>query len=164
MPVVAEPVFVDGAMHVDGGAREQLFLRNVLEPVLEEAHDREGRDAAHRPVVYALVNGHVDVVDAEETRNHVLPILARTIEVLLAENKVGNLLRVAATARDMGAEVRVSAVPPDEPLFDSYSFEPAAMAALMDKGRAFGRANRWDETLARLAGEYGLASEKALGR
>lgn len=145
MPVVFEPVEIDGALHVDGGVREQLFARLILEDLVDRS--RRAAPAARGISVWALVNGKL-VAKRTCVAENGIRIGIRSIDLLMTEAKIGNLHKSEALLRELGGDVqlRVSHIPDGEPLeLDSMDFDQAKMQELFDQGVKAGRAGDWSE-------------------
>jgi hypothetical protein len=151
IPVMFEPVMIDGQMHVDGGTRAQLFLRKRLVPVVravEAEMKASGKAAdAQKPLtVWVLVNGGVGLgptcVD-----NHILPIAVRAAGALIDAEGIGDLYRTNALADENHFTFRlcyydVTDHPVSVPVHD---FRPAEMLRLYSQGVEWGRRGQWYE-------------------
>ena len=130
VPVAAPPVLIDGRMHADAGVREQVFVRKILGTV---ARRREvARRAENRPsgpdTIWVIVNGKIGVA-AECIDNCLLPIVQRSVALLLDEGMVGSLFRIWHFAWFNGMLFQVTHVPSDvETEADSHAFNPAVDA------------------------------------
>jgi predicted acylesterase/phospholipase RssA len=142
IPVLFPPVIIDGTMHVDGGAREQLFLREVVKAAYVASigpSDEVSLQARRRSTIYIIVNGKVGV-EQHCVKDGILPIASRSIEVLLDEAAVGDLFRVWALAKELDFGYLVNSIPDNFALpSSSYEFDQQVMRALFKAGRKAGR-------------------------
>ena len=128
IPVSLPPVMIDGQLHMDGGAREQIFVPCVVE-ALHEGHRellRDVRSGSVRtaepkpPQAYFIVNGEIGVYP-HCTQPRVLDIAVRAIDLLTDEARVGNLwkcwgriqLTSESTGETYGDAFNLIAMPPD---------------------------------------------------
>jgi hypothetical protein len=155
IPVLFDPGFIDGEMHVDGGTREQLFLRQVVVDTalaFERSRARlraEGPGVPQvpdHPTIFVVVNGKIGV-DPQCTRDGLLPIALRSVSLLLDESTVGGLFRVFSLARDLEMDFRVERIPGAIALKESADqFNHDDMVALFDEGFTHGRdGGRWED-------------------
>lgn len=138
VPGLYPPVMIDGSMHVDGGVREQLFVRRVM---LELCRKQK------RVTVHVLVNGKLGVGGAC-VQPRLLDVALRGVAVLASASAQGNLLQSRVTALENGAAWRMSRIPEEIGLdFDSQHFPTEGMRRLFYEGVRL--ADQWEEELPR---------------
>jgi hypothetical protein len=152
VPVLYPPTEINGALHVDGGARALLFFRTYLLPTVVTTH-RARRPpppatgpatapttapASPRPAVYVIVNGKVGL-DPHCTNDGLLPIALRSIECLVDAVGVANLFQTKLFARELEYDFFVSYIPDDVPSLASDQFVPKDMTRLFEQGARRGR-------------------------
>ena len=144
IPVLFPPVEIDGELHVDGGVRLSVFSHRVMEEV-GAAHSRSASPYADRPTAWVVVNGKL-VPDRQCARGRILDIAQRSLELLLAEARLGSLFRARQTLEATGQawDFRVSRVPETQCLdFRIDEFDPEKLRVLYKTGEAWGRAGAW---------------------
>jgi hypothetical protein len=152
-PILYPPVNIGGHLHVDGGARAQLFFRGYLQPAIEDVK-RKARagpgapPAPPEPTVHVIVNGSLRMA-ADCPANSLLPIAKRTISSLLNANAIGDIYLTRFFADQLAYQMKVAGIPEDVAEVDSFTFEPAKMRKLFDAGVEHGRQNYWDNGLPR---------------
>ncbi|MFN0131356.1 MAG: patatin-like phospholipase family protein [Phycisphaerales bacterium] len=123
--VLYPPVFLDGAMHVDGGTRRYVFA------VVPAA------DGSAGATMFVLANAR-PAVQARYTRNSIIDIGARSVELMSDEAFRGSLARIEMDAERAGMEFRLVLIPEDactKPGADSImDFDPEVMRCLYDRG------------------------------
>ncbi|MBI3270786.1 MAG: patatin-like phospholipase family protein [Planctomycetes bacterium] len=162
IPVLFEPEMIDGNMHVDGGVREQLFLRDIvcdLCDALGTARKARGLPAAPhpgaagaagpgakaaptgpRPTIYVINNGKIGVKQ-HCVGDGILPILLRSVELLLDEGQVGSMYKIYALAQEHGYDYKLDWIPSCFPLESaSEDFNTADMRRLFALGLERGQA------------------------
>jgi hypothetical protein len=116
IPLVFPPVFIDGAMHVDGGARLILFFNRYLEEQRALIDDR----SVPAPRLDIIVNSDV-TLNAVCTDNTLLGIGKRSFAVIQNQLALDSLYRAVNEAERDGIDVRhvtaegSACVPPSEP-------------------------------------------------
>lgn len=135
VPVEFPPVVIEHNLHVDAGVREQAFLRDILIPACaaDYADKKAAEPSCQKPALWVLVNGGIGV-NPRRIENCLLPIAARSVEVLLDEAMVGNLYRIHATAKANGELHFNLAHMPSPPIGGAHDFDPAVMRALYEQG------------------------------
>jgi hypothetical protein len=138
-PIVFPPVTIEGAMHVDGGVREQIFGRRLGEA---------WADAALRqtvpvpPTAYLIVNGQL-TVPRECVSAQIFPIGLRTVSVMMLGGVIGNLYEIRTRLHDW--DLRLSRIPDDYPLHPATQlFDTPSMRELFVAGYAWGKAAPWE--------------------
>lgn len=136
VPGLYPPVEINGALHCDGGVREQLFLREVM---LDLAQAR-----AKDVTIHVILNGQVDA-GATCVQPSLLPLALRGVEILAAASAVGNLYQSKAVADAIKAKWRLARISPfvDVP-FGAQTFDPEGMRKLFEDGWTFGKENSWE--------------------
>ncbi len=101
IPVAFPPVFIDGAMHGDGGARLALFFNRFMEEQRSAIEDR----TILAPTLDIIVNAEV-TVEPTCTENRLLGIGRRSVDVVLNQLTLDSLYRTISEAEQDGIEVR----------------------------------------------------------
>ena len=101
IPVVFPPVFIDGAMHADGGTRLALFFKRYIE---EQRAAIEGRSVP-APKLDIIVGSELSLRPAC-TRNSLTGIATRQVDVLLDQSSLDSLYRMISEAEGDGIAVR----------------------------------------------------------
>src|SRR5262245_56886515 len=157
MPVLTSPVEIDGALHVDGGTRLQVFGRSVLNRMVSAYQGVQRRRAAppetgqDELTIYVIINGKL-IVENTCVRDALFDIGVRSLSVVLHEALLGNLFRLQETfgGQQSSARVRFQAtwIPEDYCLdFDSFEFDTAKMQRLFDAGVAWGQQQLWRDDI-----------------
>jgi predicted acylesterase/phospholipase RssA len=153
IPVVFPPVLLNGAIHVDGSVRNQVFgilFSHALSVAGQTGLQNHfsgsaGRGSSQRPGLYVIGNSKL-TVPQRCLEEHLLPLAGRTIEVLLSEGLLGSLSTLKATLSAW--QFQLSRIPDDYPLSsDPQDFDQAEMNALFEVGRRWGREARWEADL-----------------
>jgi predicted acylesterase/phospholipase RssA len=147
-PVVFNPVMIDGAMHADGGVRNQIYPEIVDELVTSYSAARSGRPSTpDAPTAYAVVNGQL-AVRRQCIDDHILPIALRSSQILMTDALNGDLWETQgrfnppppSPTPNPQWKLLVSRVPEEYPLWpDPDVFDPAQMSELFDLGREAGK-------------------------
>ncbi len=136
IPVAFPPVFIDGAMHVDGGARLALFFNRFMEEQRASVEDR----SVPAPALDIIVNAEVTVEPAC-TGNTLIGIGGRSIDVVLKQLTLDGLYRTISEAERDGIDVRYvtaegsGCARPDDP---ADPFERRFLQCLFAHGREVG--------------------------
>ena len=101
IPVAFPPVFIDRAMHADGGTRLALFLDHYLD---EQRAAIEGR-AVPAPKLDIIVGSELARRPAC-TENSLIGIMARQLDVLLDQTDLDSLYRMISEAKRDGIALR----------------------------------------------------------
>ena len=101
IPVAFPPVFIDGAMHVDGGARLALFFNRLMEDQRALIESRDVPPAKLDIIVNAEVT-----VEPTCTENTLIGIGQRSIDVVLNQLTLDSLYRTVSEAERDGIDVR----------------------------------------------------------
>ena len=152
IPVQFPPVFLNGAMYVDGGVRRNIFLIDTIAREIEARRATLGPGAVPRQTtVYCLVNGPRDI-GKTRVKARIPSIARRSVDVLLNESTEGSILRIYLQAQRKGLAFRVTSVQPDmcEGVItgtQEHEFDPRVMQCLYDEGRKFAReaASPWKD-------------------
>ena len=132
LPVIFTPVLIDDELHVDGGAREQIFGSDMASALLAawQSLSRPGT-----PTAYLIVNGQIGV-RRQCVRPRILPMALRTVGVMMDEGMIGNLYRVRALLQ--GWSLNLSKIPNNYIVGGPpYVFDPAFMTPLFNQGFAW---------------------------
>ena len=133
-PPVMIDVTVDGKkyqeMHVDGGAKAQVFL---YPPSLrlEDAAAAEG--VVRKRVAYIIRNARLDPEWANVERS-TLSIAGRAISSLIQSQGFGDLYRIYLTTQRDGVEFNLAFIPASFNERPTEDFDPVYMAKLFDVG------------------------------
>jgi predicted acylesterase/phospholipase RssA len=145
IPVFMTPVWIDGAMHFDGGVREQLFVRDLRDGI-----QREGGAQGRLMDATVIVNGSVCAKPAN-VEDCLLPIAFRALDIVLTEAAVGNLYKTQALLKEMEgrneATYRLAAIPADFTAVPATQFDKSYMTKLFARGRAFAVQDEWNRAL-----------------
>lgn len=176
IPVFFPPVDLDGELHCDGGARDELFLDvrlfpvkecyqeqcevaerfGLMDPLAKEKwlSDHQGRVPVRprKPRVFVIVNGKPAIAESKPPRG-LVDIGSRAVSLLLNANLLGNLNRVEWAVKAAGMEFHMSRVPDriaDVGVLDK-KFEQRAMNILYDRGVQWGRGaipgDKWEDAV-----------------
>ena len=176
IPVVFNPVEfqvraggqLHSELHVDGGARSQVFLRSVLVKNLDPAASAQGGstldesepdpvpEPAPPPVagtairrianltgtrLYVLVNGKLQA-DPTVTKRVLLPIASQSLSALMYAKSSADILRLYYLATATGMDYRLIAIPQDaRNVPPSAEFDTARMTAIFQLGDAMARSD-----------------------
>jgi predicted acylesterase/phospholipase RssA len=137
-PPVPLPVEVDGKageeLHVDGGVTASLFFRPPRVPKEDAAALGDAPLAGSN--LYVVVAGKL-FADPGTVERRVLKIAGDSISALLYAQARGDLYQLFALCLATGMNYHLAAVPQDVPApAEATSFDPAAMTALFEAGRA----------------------------
>jgi len=139
VPVLHEPVELEGFLHVDGGVREQMLLRVIMFGLKAAgAVDSDVR-------CWVILNGQVGAREVC-TQPNLLGVGLRGVEILTAASLAGTLWQTHQICQEVGAEWRLMRVPEDVELtFGSYEFSPSGMKALYSLGVLYGmEEDKWE--------------------
>ena len=151
IPAIFPPVMIDGAMHVDGGIREQVFGSRFKAAVTRAYQATALRGGGLRdvgvgePTVYIIINGQL-AVRKECVDPYLLPMLQRTVNVVLGETMIGNLCKIQAGL----GKIHLSRIPDDYPLNSaSEEFNQEEMKNLFEAGKKWATASpiSWESTV-----------------
>jgi hypothetical protein len=146
IPILVQPVEIDGELYADGGARAQLFFEKRFFPTLQKMKDEK---TPHPDLtLHIIVNGKLGL---ERTNvNDCLPEIAhRTLDMLLDANEIGDLYHMEYVLKlNRYGHFALSYIPRDLATTASDEFDPKMMRALYEAGRAFGKTtNKWPDTI-----------------
>lgn len=136
IPVAFPPVFIDGAMHVDGGARLALFFNRLL----QEQRALIDRRTVPAPKLDIIVNAEVTVAPTC-TPNTLTGIGRRSLEVVLNQLTLDGLYRTVSEAERDGFDVRYATAEGSgcaRPRDLADPFAPAFLRCLFAFGRQLG--------------------------
>ena len=145
MPGAFPPVEIDGDLHVDGGASEQILV--LGDPTWEHNPiHRWTREYPDLPLplfrVWVVINNKLRI-DAERTKLSWVAIARRSLENMMDASLRSTMLRLEHAAevfRDAGleSELRWVAIPDDFEIPKGKMFDQEKMLALSDLGRRMG--------------------------
>lgn len=135
-PPVMFDVEVDGAkyqeMHVDGGAKAQVFL---YPPTLHLSETVAAAGFKRDRVAYVIRNARLDPKWVD-VRRKTLTIAGRAIDSLIQTQGVGDLYRIYMTAQRDGVDFNLAFIPATFNEQAKEAFDPAYMTKLFDVGYA----------------------------
>jgi patatin-like phospholipase len=144
-PVLYPPVIIDGALHIDGGAREQIFAQK-FGSAAATAYRTLHRLAQPKPQAYLVVNGQL-VVPRQCVTPSIPAIGLRTIAVAMVEGSIGNLHKIR-TQLEPNWGLNLSMIPDDyfiDPSNDS--FDTAQMKRVYDSAYQWTQTMPWIKTM-----------------
>ncbi len=136
IPVAFPPVFIDGAMHVDGGARLALFFNRFME---DQRALIDSRDV--QPAKLDIIVNAEATVEPACTGNTLIGIGQRSVDVVLNQLTLDGLYRTISEAERDGIDVRYvtaegsGCVDPDDP---ADPFERGFLRCLFAFGQKLG--------------------------
>ena len=146
-PLLAEPVFLDGEMHVDGGIASIVFVPNPEEllaaPRLAAyralAKSRHPTQAG-RLFVHVVFNGVLGT-GPDCVSNSALSIGKRSVTIALADAAIGALWTLHGMAAHRGHDFRLTALPERfrKRAEDYFAFDLDSMRLFYDAGLEAGR-------------------------
>ena len=119
-------------MHVDGGAKAQVFLYPSTFMLRSAA---AARGFERERTAYVIRNGRLDPQWASVQRS-TLPIAGRAIGSLIQSQGVGDLYRIYLLAQRDGVGFNLAFIPPTFNVKPVEDFDPAYMTQLFDLGYA----------------------------
>ena len=110
IPIVFNPSFIDCQMYVDGGAREQVFLREARKRLAYAARMAlemaPGGTAATKPTeIYTIINGRVTLRFDGEADDTLLGIGGRSVNAILNANLNNDIRNICAVSADAKTSV-----------------------------------------------------------
>jgi predicted acylesterase/phospholipase RssA len=141
-PGVFDPIFIDNALHADGGVRHQIYGPWVEGAVNAYTAARTGvaTPTPDKPTAYAIVNGQM-AARKQCVMNQILPVMLRASQILMNDALVGDLYHAKArlSAGVPAWDLYTTRVPGDYPLWPSPDqFKPADMLSLFNVGLGVG--------------------------
>lgn len=138
IPAAFPPVMIDveadgkryQEMHVDGGAKAQVFL---YPPTLALKSAAEARGIQRERIAYVIRNSRLDPEWANVQRR-TLSIAGRAISSLIQTQGVGDLYRIYLTTQRDGVAFNLAFIPPDFKVQAKEDFDPVYMSQLFDVG------------------------------
>jgi hypothetical protein len=146
-PPVMVDVEVDGKhyqeMHVDGGARAQVFL---YPPSLELKSEAAAEGVQRDRIAYVIRNARLDP-DWASVERRTLPIAGRAISSLIQTQGFGDLYRIYMIARRDGVDFNLAYIPATFQETPKEDFDPVYMTKLFDIGFAAAKNGYpWEKT------------------
>jgi hypothetical protein len=133
-PPVMIDVEIDGKhyqeMHVDGGARAQVFL---YPPTLNLKSESAAEGVQRERIAYVIRNARLDPNWAS-TQRRTLPIAGRAIGSLIQTQGFGDLYRIYAIAKRDGVGFNLAYIPSTFNEKPEEDFDPVYMTKLFDLG------------------------------
>lgn len=147
-PPVMIDVTVDGVhyqeMHVDGGAKGQVFL---YPPSLKLKSAAAAVGITRERAAYIIRNSRLDPEWASVQRK-TLSIIDRAIDSLIQTQGIGDLYRIYLTTQRDGVDYNLAFIPATFNVAPKESFDPVYMKALFDVGyRAAANGYEWSKVL-----------------
>ena len=148
IPVLFNPIEIDGMYHVDGGVRAYLFIRDTLGQIAEKrklfiAQKARAQADPPDPVVWIILNGGIDL-PPKPVDNSIDKVALRSVELLLEQNRDDNLFRAAVFAKVKKMGFKFSFIPSDNTdNEDSHLFHKGRMGPLFKAGEKSGKAGIW---------------------
>ncbi len=151
IPVLFPPVDLDGALHADGGTRQNVFAETAVPQLRRRFLSIMPPDTEPvTPTAYVIVNGKL-VAEKQCVDDRVLKIGVRSIDLLTTEVLIGNLLRLEDVLEAGGSSTgepwafRLSRIPEDYCLAsDPRRFiDTEAMKQLFKRGVEWGKTRPW---------------------
>lgn len=146
IPIAFPPVFIDGAMHADGGTRMTLFFNRYL----EEQRSRVKGLRVPSPRLDIVVNSEVSLAPTC-TENTLLGVGKRSFSVILDQLALDGLYRAINEAERDGFEARYvtaegsGCTPPDDP---ADMFQGEFLRCLYTHGKQIGSSSTpWKTSL-----------------
>jgi hypothetical protein len=142
-PPVMIDVVVDGKhyqeMHVDGGARAQVFLY----PPSLNLRSESAAEGLHRDrIAYVIRNARLDP-DWASTQRRTLPIAGRAISSLIQTQGFGDLYRIYLLAQRDGVDFNLAYIPATFNEKPNEDFDPEYMTKLFDVGFTAAKNGYW---------------------
>jgi hypothetical protein len=133
-PPVMVDVEVDGKryqeMHVDGGAKSQVFLY----PPSFQLQSTAAAEGLHRDrIAYVIRNARLDPTWVD-VRRRTLSIAGRAISSLIASSGNGDLYRIFATTQRDGVDFNLAYIPAEFTEQPTQDFDPVYMTKLFNAG------------------------------
>lgn len=146
-PPVMIDVDLDGKhyqeMHVDGGAKGQVFL---YPPSLTLKSSSEAAGIHRARAAYIIRNSRLDPEWATIERS-TLSIMERAIDSLIQTQGIGDLYRIFVTTQRDGVDYNLAYIPASFKVKPQEPFDPVYMKALFDVGyQASAKGYQWDKT------------------
>lgn len=138
IPVAFPPVYIDvevdgqpyREMHVDGGVTAQAF---IYPPHLEMGRIAEETGFSRKPSLYVIRNSTL-WVDVTTVSPRLGAIAARSIDMLIKQQSLGDLVRIYSTAQRDGLAFHIAYIPAEVEDDATEAFDPAYMKKLFDLG------------------------------
>lgn len=147
IPILVQPVMIDGNLYCDGGARSQLFFEKGFFPTLRQM---KKQGVLHPNLtIYIIVNGKLGLAPTSCVSDCLPQIVSRTLDTLLDANEIGDLYRIKYVLDIMDyGHFRLCYIPQDMPVTSSSVFDPEMMSRLYNKGVEFGRTTaKWEDSI-----------------
>jgi hypothetical protein len=146
IPIMVQPVKIDGNLYADGGARAQLFFEKKFFPAFEKMKNE--KTLHPNLTLHIIVNGKLGL-EQECVNDCLKDIAMRTLGELLDANAIGDLYRMEYVLKqNRYGHFALSWIPRETDVTSSDVFDPAMMRKLYDAGRLFGRTtDKWADTI-----------------
>ena len=154
IPVLCPPVTITrngtSDQYVDGGTRDNVFVAftdtfDTIQVRFEDAgFDFRSADSP-KPRVFVIINGPLEA-SAQEVSERILPIAARSLDLVLTENNLGNIRKIEdrLQSRFPDWELKITYIDPGfEIPCQSSEFIKECMQQLADEGCKDGSNSVW---------------------
>ncbi|MGI9520168.1 MAG: patatin-like phospholipase family protein [Hyphomicrobiaceae bacterium] len=151
IPGIFPPVLIDVTvkgrirqeMHVDGGTTDNAILLPMQTNL--RMMDRALKVVPKRRL-FVIVNSHTNP-EWQNVRASTIDIAGRSIQTLIKQQTIGDILKLYEFSRTNGVEFRLAMVPSDFQERRREAFDRRYMTKLFETGEALGRAGyRWKTT------------------
>jgi predicted acylesterase/phospholipase RssA len=149
IPILVQPVQIDGELYADGGARAQLFFEKRFFRVFQKMKDEQ--KLYPNLTLHVIVNGKLGL-ERTNVNDCIEDIAFRTLDMLLDANEIGDLYHIEYVLRlNHYGRFALSWIPPEVEVTNSEEFDPAMMQKLFDAGRKFGKTTaNWPDQIPNL--------------
>jgi predicted acylesterase/phospholipase RssA len=149
IPILVQPVQIDGELYADGGARAQLFFEKRFFRVFQKMKDEQ--KLYPNLTLHVIVNGKLGL-ERTNVNDCIKDIAFRTLDMLLDANEIGDLYHIEYVLRlNHYGRFALSWIPPEVEVTNSEEFDPAMMQKLFVAGRKFGKTTaNWPDQIPNL--------------
>jgi hypothetical protein len=150
IPIMVQPVEIDGNLYADGGARAQLFFEKGFFPTLRQM---KAEGVPHPDLtIYIIVNGKLGLDPTNCVSDCLLQIAGRTLDMVLDAAEIGDLYQIKYLLdSEHYGHFRLCYIPMELPVTTSDVFDPSMMGALYRAGVKFGQTtDKWTDTIPKL--------------
>jgi predicted patatin/cPLA2 family phospholipase len=144
IPILVQPVTIDGNLYADGGARAQLFFEKGFSPAFQKMKDQ--KTLHPNLTLHIIVNGKLGL-DSICVSDCLKEIALRTLDMLLDANEIGDLYHIEYVLKlNRYGHFALSWIPQAVQVTTSDVFDPKMMRDLYEASRTFGRTKaKWDD-------------------
>jgi hypothetical protein len=146
IPILVQPVQIDGELYADGGARAQLFFEKRFFPAFQKM--KEAQRLHPNLTLHVIVNGKLGL-ERTNVNDCLKEIALRTVDMLLDANEIGDLYHIEYVLKlNHYGHFALSWIPTEVPVTSSEEFDPAMMRKLYEAGRNFGESTaKWPDMI-----------------